>query len=240
MARTVKAYLDLMRHALGKSPAAGHVLIDTFNDAGRALVNAHTWRWRNSPPVLLPIEANLDYVLLPADFGQIKALHTENSQVFQVIQTTMEDIQRRRNWQEYDPGALFISFDASDRQLYDDNHQPHRRAEIYPRQSAARSDVSMTYLRTWIDMSEHDENRVPEIPASWERSLVLFARAFAVDIENQVQPYENQALFGPSGEIARLIAEDAGRQTNFGRPKHSVMASTRGRAYLYPHRRIGF
>lgn len=240
MARTLKQYLDLMKHALGKTPDSRHRLIDTFNDAGRALVTAYPWRWRVSPPVVLPIVAGQSWIELPADFGQVQSLYFEGSQITRVIQTTLADINSRRQWQEFEPGALWITFEGSDRQTVDDTGQPHRRADIYPTQADGRTDLRMSYLRGWVDMREDDENKVPEIPANWERSLVLFARSFAVEIENQTDPYEVQALFGPSGEIARLVAEDAGRQRNMGRPTHSVAAAAYGAGGLRPHRRIGF
>lgn len=239
MARTTQDYLDLMRHALGKTPQARHKLIDTLNDAGRALVTAHTWTWRTSRPTMLPIPAGQEYVVLPADFGQVVSIYTKNSQLFRVMQTSLDDIGNRRNWDDFDPGVLYISFDGSDTQITDDQSQPHRRAEIYPAQDTARNDVEMIYLRTWVDLTEANNSAVPNIPPEFERSLVLFARAFAVDIENQVEPYERQALFGPSGEIGRLMMEDANRQRTQGRPQHSVTASSRS-GYRYPHRRIGF
>lgn len=239
MARTVEKYLDLMKHALGKVPDARHSLIDTFNDAGRALVNAHPWRWRVSPPVTLPILAGESWVRLPADFGQVQEVYVPGNQVVRVVQTTLGELARLRGWQDFEPGLIWISFEGSDRQHYDSQNQPHRRAEIHPVQSADRDDVKIVYLRTWVDMTELDLNKVPEIPAGWERALSLFARAFAVSTENQTDPYEMQELFGPTGEIARLIAEDAGRQTNMGRPAHSVARNARGGVFR-PHRKIHF
>jgi len=85
-------------------------------------------------------------------------------------------------------------------------------------------------------MDEADGDRVPLIPRDWERSLVLFSRSFAVDAENQIDPYENQALFGPMGEIQRLKEADALKQVNRGRPLANVLS--RGRDVYYPHRRI--
>lgn len=239
MARTTTQYLDLMKHALGKIPDSRHRLIDTLNDAGRALVNAHPWSWRVSPPVMLPIVANQTWVELPEDFGQMRDIYTTASQVFSVRETTLRDINNRRNWDDYDAGIMYITFEGSDRQQTNDAGQPHRRAEIYPAQPTARTDIMLVYHRNWVDLDEDDGDRVPEIPANFERSLVLFARAFAVDIENQVSPYESEALFGPTGEIARLVFEDGGRQVDRGRPVHSVRASGRPRA-LYPHQRISF
>jgi len=235
-ARTTGNYLDLMRHALGKTPDSRHSLIQTLNDAGHALVASHMWSWRVAPPTIIPILADQTFVTLPEDFGQAVDLSIDNSQTLRIVQTSIQDIQRRRSWGQFDALVLFITFDTADAVVTDDENLRHRRAEIYPAQSADRADVTLVYRRGWVDLDENDTGRVPAIPRNFERALVLFARSFAVDIENQIDPYENMALFGANGEIERLKREDAGRQVDYGRPLHDVLA--RGRGVRYPHRRI--
>lgn len=238
--RTTDDYLNMMRHALGKTPQStgskAHLLIHDLNDAGRALVNSYAWSWRTRNNVALNLIADQKFVVLPDDFGQIIDIYAENAQTYVVHQTSLADINRMRAWGQYDARNLYIAFEDAYEASNDSDGVLQNRAEIYPTPSSDRSDITISYRSKWVDMSSSDPDRVPLIPRDWERSLVLFARSFAVDIENQISPYENEALFGPSGEIARLIVEDAGRQTNHGRPLANVLAN--GRASLYPHRRI--
>ncbi len=234
--RTTTDYLDLMKHALGKTPDSRHRLLHTFNDAGRALVNAHQWRWRARNRVMLNLVSGQPYIELPEDFGELVDINVDNAQTFTVIPTTIADINRRRAWGQYDALSLFVAFDSGHETNSDEDGIMENRAEIYPTPASSRSDIVVSYFAKWVDMDENDGDRVPLIPRDWERSLVLFARSFAVDIENQIDPYENRALFGPIGEIERLKEVDGLRQVNRGRPINNVLS--RGRDIYYPHRRI--
>ena len=226
--RNVQSYLDLMRHALGKVPNSRHVIIDTFNDAGRAMVNAHGWSWRNRPPANLLIRAGDTTVLLPADFGELISMEISDSVEFRVIPTSVADIEHRRAVAIFDSLTIWMAFDVGASQVTRDQPANSKVAEIYPAQESDRTDVRLHYRATWIDCTAADTKRVPNIPRDWERSLVLFSRAFVQDIENQQDPYENQALFGPNGEIARLKRADASTQVDLGQPLHSVMRGRSG------------
>lgn len=236
MRRTVTNYIDLMKHALGKTPDARHDLGHTFNDAGRALVNAHPWSWRTRSSVPVTLIAGQQYATLPEDFGEIVDVSATYSQTITVQQTSLADLNRRRSFGQYDAMILFVAFEDGYDGPTDTDGTQQNRMQVYPTPAADRSDILITYRAKWIDQDQTNGNRVPNIPRDWERSLILFARSFAVDIENQVDPYENQALYGPTGEVQRLIVADAGRQTNHGRPLHNVLSA--GRGGYYPHRRI--
>lgn len=237
--RTTEDYVNMMRHALGKTPTQtgnkAHKLIQDLNDAGRALVNDHPWSWRTRTRCPLDLIANQPFVDLPEDFGEVIDVSTEGGTSITVVQTSIQDINRFRQWNQYDAYSLHIAFkDAFEEPTGDGVNQ--LRAQIFPTPAADRSDVYLTYRASWVDLDESDLNRVPVIPRDWERSLVLFSRSFAIDIENQVDPYENQALFGPSGELARLRTHDASRQSDYGLPRHDVLS--RGKGVVRPHRSI--
>jgi len=238
--RTTEDYLNMMRHALGKTTTEtgikAHKLIHDLNDAGRALVNAHPWSWRTRAGVAVEQIADQPFVVLPEDFGHLIDIQATNAQTYRVNPTSLADINRLRAWGQYDAQNLYIAFEDAYEADDDSSGVKQNRAEIFPTPTFTRDDVTMSYRAKWIDMDDNDLDRVPLIPRDWERSLVLFARSFAIDIENQVDPYENQALFGPTGEIARLMRDDAHRQIDRGQPLHNVM--TRGQTFRYPHRSI--
>ncbi len=226
--RNVQSYLDLMRHALGKVPNSLHVQIDTFNDAGRALVNAHAWTWRSRPPIAVLIKADETTFQLPEDFGEMISMEIADSVEFRVIPTSVADIEMRRAVAIFDSLTLYVAFDVGGSQTTRDQSSNSRVAEIYPVQASDRTDIRLHYRATWLDCTADDTKRVPNIPRDWERSLVLFSRAFVQDIENQQDPYENKVLFGPEGEIARLKRADASKQVDMGQPLHSVMRGRGG------------
>lgn len=233
---TLESHLNLMKHALGKTPDSRHLLIDTFNRAGNALYTYHRWSWRSKGPSTLAIPASSEQVTLPKDFGELVGISSTNTNVFQVRPTTVEDIMLMRGSQTYDSLALYIAFrvaGAPGTSTSPINEYPV--AEIYPTQSTARTDVKLHYLSRWVEMDETaDPKAIPPIPAEWEQALVLMARKYAVELENQEQAFEERPL---QMELDRLINYDGTRQINLGRPMHSVRGNYQGTAY--PHSRVG-
>jgi len=236
MRRNTTDYISLMSHALGKTPDSRHKLIQTFNDAGRALVNAHPWSWRTRAAVTVLVEPGIPYANLPEDFGEVVSITVGTAQSYAVVQTSLADLARRRSGGQYDALCLFVAFEGGYDGPTDEDGVETNRMQLHPTQTTARDDITIDYRVKWVDMDESRGERVPLIPRDWERALVMFARSFAVDTENQISPYENEALFGPSGEIQRLLILDAGRQTNYGRPLANVLST--GRGSYYPHRRV--
>lgn len=228
--RTTKDYLDLMEHGLGKTPATGHKLIDTLNDAGRALMTLHQWGWRIAPSTFLPVTVGQSWVDLPDDFGQVLSLEGFGSRGLTVKQTSIAHIQRLRSSTIYDQAVTWISFEASDLPVTDESGQRHKRAEIWPTPTEDTPDIQFSYRRAWFELDENDTTRVPAIPIEYERALLLLARAYALGVEDQVEADETRQA---QAEIDRLIREDAGRQVNMGQPLHSVR--TAGMTYQYPH-----
>ena len=218
---TLSQHLDMMRHALGKTPNSRHNLADTFNRAGRALVTSHPWAWRMRPPVTLIIPANTDRVALPADFDQVIKVTSDETLVYSVKMVDVEDIMRRRSSLIFEPLTLYIAFHVGrGQQTSTSPADDPRYAEIWPQQSTERSDIQLHYVAGWIDMDEKaDADAVPNVPANFEQALILWARKYALDLENQEQSHEAKAL---EEELVRLRMFDAGVQTQFSSPYHSV------------------
>ncbi len=236
--RTTQDYLDMMAHALGKTPDSRHKLINTLNDAGRALVNSHEWTWKTRAGKVLELVANQDYIDLPDDFGAVISVTSVGGSPIVIHQTTVEDIANRRSWDNFDSLNLFIAFNVGGEGLTDEDGVSENRALLWPTPQTARSDLRLSYRTRWVDLEAEDPDRVPVIPRDWERSLMLFANAFAWDTENKANPYENEALFGATGEIQRLILLDAGKQSDQGRPAHSVISRSRAGQSFRPFTRI--
>ena len=233
--RTLQNYIDLMSHGLGKTPDVRHQLVQTFNDAGRALFTCcegapfqHSWGWilRDNVPFTIPGN-QVQEVQLPDDFGTFVSLEYQRSFVGRVVTTTPGELNRVRRIFNVDPLRIYICFDVGEKQL-NAQQGPRKVAAFWPPRDDDQTGLMLTYRRTWVDAEVNpqtlnlvDPNAVPDIPQEYERLLVLLARAFAVHIEDQAEAFESQAI---QQEVARLVDWDAGKQINKGPPMHSVMA----------------
>ncbi len=242
---TAQRYLDMMRHRLGKTPASRHQLIDTFNEAGRALFIAaaggpyyHQWTWTSAESVTLNVEPDLDYVVLPADFGTLVGVQEETSVTSTLQLTDPETILRLRADSTISSFTIWMAFDVGDK-ILTEGEPPRKVAAIFPVQTTRRP-LRLSYTRTWIDFTTDAAQlaRVPNIPAEYDRILRLLAQAFATEIEDGTPPFDN----GPyAAELDRLVNYDAARQVTKGQARHSVIRSAQGKrgGGQYPHTGIG-
>lgn len=210
-------YIGLMSHALGKTPDSRHNLWDTFNRAGRALFTRHDWTWRMEGPISLPVVANQDFVVLPVDFAGEVESWIPNTGTYQFLEKcSLEKIANLRATFTTNiiSGRFCVYYPGWDSQDSAET-EPTRRALLYPTPTAnANPTIQLIYRRRWVNISENDNDRVPNIPSEFEQALILQSRAYAVCIENQVPPYEDGPL---AVEIARLINEDSTAQPSLGR-----------------------
>lgn len=234
MARNLNAYLDLMGHGLGKTPDSRHLLIDDFNDAGRALFQLaegaphfHSWSWvvRQGETFALP-GGLVEEVALPADFGSYIAITFNRNSVRSIIPTTPEALAEFRRSFSTGSQSTWICFDVGSKQS-NSQQPPAKVAAFWPPRDSALTDLRLTYRRTWVDMGTDDGNTYPDIPSEYERLMSLLARSYAVHIEDQTQAFEDQEV---QRELARLVMVDAGKSPNKGQVTQSVRrrAGSRG------------
>lgn len=216
-----QGYIDLMSHALGKTPDARHSLWDTFNRAGRALVTRRTWAWRQHGPVQILGVASQDHIDLPADFGGELASWISTTGFYGALRkvdlATIAGLRQSEvvvgsvqgwsgGWYVYWPGY------ASQPSLED---LPSKRVLIYPTPTASGTPtIELIYRRNWITIAENDGSRVPNIPEEFEQALVCLARSMTWHLENQ-SPCQDDT--DAEAEIVRLINEDATQQVLQGR-----------------------
>lgn len=215
MPHTRDEYIGLMTHALGKTPDSRHNLYWTFNRAARALVTASEWSWRVRGPVSVSTVANQGFIELPADFAQVRVCYIPSAGAVQKVNVcTLETIaQLRALASSYvGTGNIYIYFPAWN--FNELGVAP--RAELAPIPTTnATPTFQMIYNCAWREIDDSDTLReVTVIPADFEHALILMARAFANNIENQDAALEDTAV---KNELDRLRGEDSRRQVNFGR-----------------------
>lgn len=214
---TASEHIDLMTHALGKTPDARHNLWATFNRAGRAMVTRHDWTWRMRGPVSIPVVASQSWLAMPDDFAGETESFVPNTGNFTLLEkTSLRRIVelRSQNRSNQITGTMYIYFPAWATQVSRED-PPTQRAELYPTPTTAgQPTISLIYKGRWREITENDNNAIPNIPPDFEQALILTARSYAICIENQMPPYED----GPAAvEIDRLIKEDSQRQSEMGR-----------------------
>lgn len=203
-----------MKHALGKNPATGHNLYDTFNEAGRQLFSMNQWSWMHQGPYQLQFVAGEDHVILPDDFGAVIGLYQPNTTIYTVRQVTIQEIlYLRQSLTRPNIYTYHIAFGTS---VPAENAglPQQQRALIYPNPTSATSpDIEMVYRRRWRDVSEANANDYPSIDPEVEGLLSLMAQERAYLIENK------QPLFPPGlidAEFARCKQYDGTKQWNYG------------------------
>jgi len=224
--------VDLMRHALGKTPDARHDLWATYNRAGREVFSLpqqpphyHRWSWSVRYNQRLNIQPNSDVVFLPDDFDALISIETDDTTADGVHLTEVGDLHRLRASNVSSGLGLYVAIDAGYRRP-DPSAPPRRVAALWPVPTEARTDVSATYYAAWEDVRSDQSANYPPVPPECESLLVAVARMHALAIENQSIDVEGALV---QSELLRLVTADAGRQVDYGRPNHSVLTAAKSR-----------
>lgn len=241
----VGQFIDLMKHALGKTPDARHNLYATFNRAGRKLYTEHDWNFRTQGMATLPAIANQAYLELPSDWGGLLQATVPNSGNFSFLQpTSLAELLLMRSYTVVTlrTGVTRIYWPSYSTQATVED-QPTKRAELFPTPTTAGDPtVTAYYTRVWANVAYDpvagtgDDDAIPNLPDEFEEALIRIARESAWSLENQ-QPSIDGSLY--QAEIERLKLEDARAQTVYGRAVGGASSRARGHQLLdfsYPQR----
>ena len=177
---------------------------DIINDAGRFFFAAHTWKFRERPPVTLNFVANTPYIILPEDFGELTSHQMSNSLNYHFTMTSMQQIINFRSTTvdvtlQHFWGAL--AFPASPTRS---EPPPPPRIELFPQPSTAVSDVmTVAYRAKWMELIIRGDSTtgavddVAQVPTYAHMSLIQCVRAFAMGLQER--------LFEPKGGIEGIL-----------------------------------
>lgn len=213
---TAGEYVDLMEHALGRTPDSRHNLWKAFNRAGSALVTEHLWKWRQNAEALVPTVSGQSQFPLPDDFLSHVSI-VDNAGGYPPTLTTKGDIERNRTNSLASSAALLVCLDDT---ITPAGHGPTRPAgAVWPLPTANGSPTfRLVYLRGWRDINEGDENAIPNPPKEFQDALLLRCRFQAKLIENDsASAGVASELAAYQNEVNRLKNEEATRQMDHGR-----------------------
>jgi hypothetical protein len=210
-------FISLMRHGLGKTPDPRHNLWQTFNRAGRTLVNMHDWTWRRRGPIDFPVVAETRFFELPLDWGHLISCNVDNTtsaNYFRVELASVEFIQQlyQHRLPLGDVG-FYIAFPGSQPQRSKDEG-PRKVAHFYPEPTEdGNPTLRILYNQAWVEIEENDNDAVPNIPEDFEDTLILMARVKAWRLEYSNPSGEEDLL---ANELEILRTEDGRFQPNIG------------------------
>lgn len=207
---------SLMEHAVGATPDSRHNLYQTLNRAGRFLTDYADWSWRLAGPVALAVKADDKFVPLPADFQRVHTLTAPSSGADAVCEISLAEIlQLHAGAIHLQDGRWHINcppFAVIDQ----GSGTVNARAMIYPTPTAdGTPNLSLTYYRRWVECADdgsHSSLR-PAIPDEFEQAMVMVARCFALDLQDQSESLESQRAMA---ELDRLKGQDFSTQSNHG------------------------
>jgi hypothetical protein len=212
--KTIGDYILLMKHALGKTPATGHDLYSTLNEAGRQLFTMHEWSWCHQGPYTLATVSGRDYIELPDDFGTVLHLYQPTTTVNAVQIVTLQELALlRQSTVGVGSFAYSVAFTSSV-PAANAGVAPTKRALIYPEPSANGTPaILMLYRRAWVDVTEANENDYPSIDRDAEGLLSMLAQDRAYLMENKRPLFEPGVI---DAEFARVRMADGSKQWMVG------------------------
>jgi hypothetical protein len=119
--------IDLMKHALGKTPDSRHDLWQTYNTAGRALFSAHAWTWKFSNAAAFTFTGGSASLALPAQCDAVTDIYAQNGIVTRMKVVDINELYRMRSQSQVSTPDYFVATED-----WANGTPPTRRIHIYP------------------------------------------------------------------------------------------------------------
>lgn len=228
MALTAEVVYRYIKHALGEAElSAGLVAQNVMNHAGEWLTDAYDWRWKTRPPATLSTVAGQDYIVLPADVGEILGdpVSVTGGPLRPIKMTDVLSVGKMR---QISPGTQTTTgfFAALVYSARSGTTPPQKRLELWPTPSTAEAIAKIYYRATWERLT--DDNQTVSLPPFMEGLYLQVARAWAQGLEDEdMMSHEDRIqriMNGPGW--AACVARDQGEQTSYGTMADGLAAQT--------------
>jgi hypothetical protein len=216
---TIAQHISLMEHAAGAAPDSRHNLYATFNRAGRRLVQEDRWAFRLTGPVALEPDTASNRVRVPDDFGIIEHLAAAGYPDQVRFASPAEVARLIAAYPGQGPLGSCWTVASSPIETVDQAGHTARFLLAHPLPDSSR--FRLLYWRTWRDIMESGAaaDRTPEIPAEFEQALIMLARAYTLDLQDQADSLEMARY---REELARLRSLEAARIPDGGMLRSQV------------------
>lgn len=211
---TVSQAIDLMEHGAGAAPDSRHNLYQTLNRAGRFLCAYSGWSWTVAGPVYLATAADSRFIRLPDDFRQLIAITAPGS-AFGIVQLDQVRMMQLHSAGAGGYGRWYISvpphFTPSG-----SSPIPIKEAMVYPvPETSDPRAFELLYTREWPNIATNgsEDGRLLPIPDLFENVLIMLARAYTLDLQDQAESHE---MARAMSELALLKSQDAANQPIHG------------------------
>lgn len=228
MPLTLAHYRDRLEHALGGEVSDLLDPIELINEAGRAFVDSHSWKFMERTATL-SFTSSQAYATLPTDFAQLIAVEitADNLNVFQLV-----DFQEFAKYQAVGytgtPGGVFGTILHYD-QTATSQAGGSSRLLLYPTPDSSITDALKVYYRAkWTELANDAD--VPNFPTYCESVFTEFVRAFAFGSEepDQGTVYERLDKLMASGMFQKLIERTDFVQHDYGPERNGAIGDALG------------
>lgn len=207
---TLEQLTTAAQHALGKTAATRVDLTQSINDALTRFCSMRLWGWLISP-LSLDLVADQNYVLLPADFAQLRNIGLTGTLGY-LQAATHHQIVEWRTWTPTVPVPCY-RYAVSWRTQANRLSPPRAQLELYPTPSAASSAALTGFYQRIVDVLK-DEQDIPDIPPQYHTILKAFVRAHVLEEDGRPEADAERARVDRL--IVAQIEQDGMVQPNLG------------------------
>lgn len=232
MARRAIEYIKEMEQAVGGRLDPRLNPLQILNDAGAWMYQAHEWAWLDPPPVSLDLVADQAFVDLPADFGSIRSVESQNNYLRIAKVTAMSFITYLRG------NTAIFTLNRYLSPAWTDANSP--RLELYPVPSEDSSGFALlSYRKAWVSLTSNQS--VADVPVGMELLLTELCRLIAMAKQERQSVAGVLASF-KRGDFFQTYSEDDGMSGgyNLGKTKRGHVPRRRRERVIYLHDSITF
>lgn len=215
MALTVTTCKPWIRLSLGGALPGDFPLLVACNMAGRFLCQMTAWRFLENAETLLSTVISTNYIVLPANFGQVISLRgtTDNADVEWVGREQMNDL--RAGTSSGTDGFVYAVIETA---AQSGITPPTKRLAIHPTPTASTSNLyRLVYRAEWAELTA-DEDEIP-LPYFVETLYLRILQEHAEGFVRKEQGSLEQRLAAiAAGPVFRAaMARDKTAQPDIGR-----------------------
>ena len=218
-------YKTLVQHYTGGSvnssmgSTAALTEVQLIDQAFHFLFDCHTWKWRERGPISLAFIGSNNHIILPADVGEIKDIHTSDGTNDDVEQTTLGHIQELRGSSITTSNYYYVAL-AHYPADGDTQGAAQPRLEVWPAPNASDSTgLELVYRSRYVPMTADTD--VPAIPDWMQLAARHCLRAICLEHEDEDEGAVERFMNGAVLRAAKL--RDSRAQWNYGKALNTAM-----------------
>jgi len=212
MSLTLADLKNQISHVLGGSPSSKIGDLTIINEAGRHLFH-YQWKFRERPPTSVFTDADVDYVVLPDDVGEVTGLRMKDGLTDSIRLTTIEEVVDVRNT-TISTGNNYVAAIVWP-VAYSGQQEQFPRLELAPTPTT-EEEITLLYKAKFRDFTSDDQDTsVAKVPPMAEGVFIALVRAIALGYEEENMTQRLMEVEA-SPVFQRLLVSDGFLQPDYG------------------------